>query len=185
MVVGTVREKPMDNLEINARCPQCETSNLVVIAATAPNKIQCCRCGSVLLDYTPIRGYVYVLSNDQMPGLVKVGFTSRDVAQRVAELNSGTAVPSPFVIEAVFACGDPERDEQEVHRQLAATRLQGREFFRCDLRDALRAVAQICGQSPKYLRDPSLLVDPKQSSSTPPPSETELLRQWQERMYRK
>ena len=80
----------MDEVEIRARCPACQALNLVVIATTGPNKVPCGRCGSALLDYEPIRGYVYVLSNEHMPGLLKIGFTARDISKRVAELNSGT-----------------------------------------------------------------------------------------------
>jgi ribosomal protein S27E len=101
----------MDEVEIRARCPGCEALNLLVIGTTAPNKVSCCRCGSVLLDYEPVRGYVYVLSNESMPGLVKIGFTARDITKRVTELNSGTAVPAPFVIEGVFSSDDPEAHE--------------------------------------------------------------------------
>ena len=120
----------MEEIELRARCPQCEALTLLVIGAAAGGKIPCSRCGAVLLDYEPVRGYVYILSNAHMPGLVKVGFTTRAVEERVAELNSGTAVPAPFVIEAIFPSGDPERHEQEVHDRLASTRLPGREFFR-------------------------------------------------------
>jgi hypothetical protein len=204
----------MEEIELRARCPQCEALNLLVIGAAAASKISCSRCGAVLLDYEPVRGYVYVLSNDHMPGLVKVGFTTRAVEERVAELNSGTAVPAPFVIEAVFPSGDPERHEQEVHDRLASTRLPGREFFRTTLPETLQAVAQVCGGPPKYARDASLLADQWPPCPTPPgvepanlppasessnairppipqkesrtPEEkTERLRKWQEKMYQR
>jgi hypothetical protein len=181
----------MDEVEIRARCPRRETSNLVVIGTTAPNKVSCCQCGSVLLDYEPVRGYVYVLSNDHMPGLVKVGFTARDFTKRVAELNSGTAVPAPFVIEGVFPSDDPEGHEQQVYRLLAATRLSNKEFFRTEVRDALRAVALVFGGPPKYVREPALVVEPEPGSPEQPKGtpgrdkETKRLRNWQERMYRR
>lgn len=44
------------------------------------------------------RGYVYVLSNPSMPGLVKIGRTTRSVEQRANELWQ-TGVPTPFFIE--------------------------------------------------------------------------------------
>ena len=37
--------------------------------------------------------FVYILSNPSFPGLLKVGFTLRDVQQRVDELSASTSVP--------------------------------------------------------------------------------------------
>lgn len=45
---------------------------------------------------------VYIMSNKAMPGLVKIGWTSKnDVEQRRKEL-SNTSVPYPFVVEATY-----------------------------------------------------------------------------------
>jgi hypothetical protein len=46
------------------------------------------------------RGYIYVLSNPSMPGIVKVGRTFREPRARAAELSASTGVPTPFKIEA-------------------------------------------------------------------------------------
>jgi len=86
-------------------------------------------------------GYLYVLSNASMPGLLKIGFTTRPVAERVAELNSATGVPSPFRIEACFERSNPKRDEALVRKRLSATRILGREFFRVSVDEALRVLA--------------------------------------------
>ena len=43
-------------------------------------------------------GWVYVLTNPAMPGLVKIGLTSRNPQVRAAELTQATGVPAPFVI---------------------------------------------------------------------------------------
>lgn len=85
-------------------------------------------------------GYVYVLSNRLMPGLVKIGFTTNDVKRRVAELSSATGVPAPFEIEYYCLTKHPGRVEREVHRDLAAHRLQNREFFSVDVARAISAV---------------------------------------------
>jgi hypothetical protein len=57
----------------------------------------------MILTLTPIQGFVYILSNKKMPGLVKIGCTTRPVVERTAELNSMTGVPAPFVLEGVIA----------------------------------------------------------------------------------
>jgi hypothetical protein len=154
----------MDDFEIRVRCQHqgCGTQNLVDIGTAAPNLIRCSRCQNVILDYTPIQGYVYVLSNVLMQGLIKIGFTTRDVEQRVAELNSATGVPGPFNIEAIFPTEAPEIHEQQVHKQLAEDRVKGKEFFKKDLPTTLRLITEICGSRPKYIRDPTLLdlLDP-------------------------
>lgn len=42
---------------------------------------------------------IYVLTNDAMPGLIKIGRTSGEsVERRVAELSRATGVPLPFKV---------------------------------------------------------------------------------------
>jgi len=57
-------------------------------------------------------GFVYVLTNPAMPGLVKIGYTAQgvDVSQRIAQLYS-TEVPFPF--ELKFACKTDKYKEVE------------------------------------------------------------------------
>ena len=43
-------------------------------------------------------GYVYVMSNEAMPGKYKIGCTSRHPDERANELNT-TGIPKPFVVE--------------------------------------------------------------------------------------
>ena len=175
----------MEGVEIWASCRSCEARNLVVIANSDSKTLSCSRCGSVILNYEPVRGYVYVLSNDQMPGLVKIGFTLRSIDERIAELNSGTAVPAPFVIEGVFPSRDPERDELQAHQELAAARLPGREFFKATIAHAVQVVARVCGEPAKYLRDASHAVrprTPKEAIATPEEA-AERLAKWRERAW--
>lgn len=75
------------------------------------------------------RGYVYVLSNPSMPGLVKIGRTTRSVEQRVNELWQ-TGVPTPFVVEDDFHTPDCVELEQIAHNFFSESRLSAsREFF--------------------------------------------------------
>jgi hypothetical protein len=41
-----------------------------------------------------MRGYIYVLTNPNMPGLVKIGYTQRLPRERANELSRATGVPS-------------------------------------------------------------------------------------------
>lgn len=77
------------------------------------------------------RGYVYVLVNESMPNLVKVGMTTRTVEQRASELFQ-TGVPTPFEIYAKYECPNCVEVEAVVHSALSGCRVSGqREFFIC------------------------------------------------------
>lgn len=108
-------------------------------------------------------GYVYVLANPSMPGVVKVGMTTRDPQQRAREL-SGTGVPTPFKVEVAYWTSAPDRAERVAHQLLADERLsQGREFFRCSAADADIAVQRAIRQIGDVAREPSratATVDP-------------------------
>jgi hypothetical protein len=97
-------------------------------------------------------GYVYILSNPRMPGLLKVGSTTRHVQERVEELNSATGVPAPFTVEAYFPAWDPKKAESEIHAQFEAKRIKGREFFEADLSEVLHAASRVTKSGPTYVR---------------------------------
>ena len=77
-------------------------------------------------------GIVYVLTNPAMPGLVKIGMTTRDnMDARMRELY-GTGVPVPF--ECQYACkvkaSDCGKIEKALHTAFAPNRINAnREFF--------------------------------------------------------
>lgn len=81
-------------------------------------------------------GYVYVLKNARMPGLIKIGMTERDdYEQRINELNRQTGVPVAF--DVVYACKvkreDARRIEKALHKAFSTDRInKNREFFEMD-----------------------------------------------------
>lgn len=79
-------------------------------------------------------GFVYVLSNPVMPGILKIGKTDQeDVAKRIAQLFT-TGVPVPFTIEFAAKVEDPAAVEDALHRAFAPNRINpSREFFRLDV----------------------------------------------------
>jgi len=88
------------------------------------------------------RGYVYILTNEAMPGLVKIGKTTRSVEQRAAELTH-TGIPFPFDVVAQAYSPDCSELEQWVHGQLSDCRVNTqREFFLCDVLKAERILEQ-------------------------------------------
>ncbi|MFP1879754.1 GIY-YIG nuclease family protein [Lonsdalea quercina] len=90
-------------------------------------------------------GWVYVLSNEFMPGIYKVGMTTTSPETRAKELSSATGVPFPFVIEAAFHCEDPASSERAIHEAFEDCRVsQSREFFKYDLEDLIDECRQHC-----------------------------------------
>lgn len=91
----------------------------------------------------PSKGYVYVLTNPSMPGMVKIGKTTRDVEQRANELFQ-TGVPTPFDIEAWFLSPDCDQLETDAHAFLSKFRVStSREFFSARASDAVEAVERL------------------------------------------
>ncbi|MGE5650931.1 MAG: GIY-YIG nuclease family protein [Bacillota bacterium] len=87
-------------------------------------------------------GFVYVLGNDSMPEIYKIGRTDRHPKTRMEELSRVTACPTPFELLAFIGCEDPQWVESEIHKALDDFRVnQAREFFRVDpwwIQDLLR-----------------------------------------------
>ncbi|MBL4747578.1 MAG: GIY-YIG nuclease family protein [Magnetovibrio sp.] len=53
-------------------------------------------------------GFVYIMSNPSMPGLLKIGCTTRTPEERANELHQATGVPGKFTVEwSVAIEGDP------------------------------------------------------------------------------
>lgn len=79
-----------------------------------------------------MNGYVYILTNEAMPGLIKIGRTCRSVEIRAEELWQ-TGVPVPFSIFTKVGAIDCVELERDLHQALWKRRLvKSREFFRCD-----------------------------------------------------
>jgi len=74
-------------------------------------------------------GYVYILTNRSMPGLVKIGRTTRSPEQRLTELWQ-TGVPTPFEVYHYVRTPSCVQLEAMCHQALADVRVdEAREFF--------------------------------------------------------
>jgi len=124
--------------EIRLPCRGCGKECRATISdGTSSAKFKCASCGQTLLEARSVSGYVYVLSHPKMPGLLKVGFTKRPVAQEIQELNWVSGLPERFVLEASFESSSPEKHTAEIHKRLAGRRVQGMEYFELSLEAAL------------------------------------------------
>jgi len=76
---------------------------------------------------------IYVLTNESLPDLVKIGRTERSVEERIVELSSASGVPTPFRVFRTFAVPDSADAEARIHERLRESRVaDNREFFRID-----------------------------------------------------
>jgi len=75
---------------------------------------------------------IYILTNEAMPGFIKIGFTNGSLDQRLKQLDR-TGVPLPF--EVYYACEveSARNDEQWLHSIFSDRRVRdSREFFKID-----------------------------------------------------
>ena len=90
-------------------------------------------------------GCVYILKNQAMPGLIKIGHTTRTAEERAKELYNGiTGVPMPFEVAYKYPCEEPEKLEREIHKRLASHRINAyREFFEYPADDAFQLLQEL------------------------------------------
>ncbi|MDO9713201.1 GIY-YIG nuclease family protein [Paracraurococcus lichenis] len=86
-------------------------------------------------------GYVYVLTNPAMPGMVKVGMTERHPYARAKELSAHTGVPSPFQVAWFAEVEVCAAVEAAVKVAMDRYRVNGRrEFFSVTVPEAREAI---------------------------------------------
>ena len=75
---------------------------------------------------------IYILTNEAMPGYVKIGRTS-NLEQRIRSLSRPSGVPLPFEVYYAGEVKDSLTDEQWLHSIFADRRVRDqREFFKVD-----------------------------------------------------
>jgi|GEM_PF-6260865 len=86
---------------------------------------------------TSTQGYIYILSNPSMNGILKIGKTTRHPNERMNELHT-TGVPTPFVLEFSILVPNCDVTENKIHGLLNFCRVQkNREFFKINIEKAL------------------------------------------------
>jgi len=84
---------------------------------------------------------VYVLTNQAMPELVKIGRTSDSVESRLGSLNN-TSVPYPFECHFAAEVSDSSKLEKTLHQLFAEHRVNPkREFFRIQPEKVVLAIS--------------------------------------------
>jgi hypothetical protein len=88
-------------------------------------------------------GWVYALSNEAHPHLVKIGHSTDSPESRAAEIHS-TGVPLPFVVEFMIYVEECGSLEAAVHERLKDSRVNPRrEFFRMAAPEAATCIAEL------------------------------------------
>lgn len=97
-------------------------------------------------NHSSNHGYVYILSNPGMPGLLKIGMTRFDPTKRVQELSSATGVHTPFQLVYYREFHDCVAAELEIHSIFATKGLRyndQREFFSVDTVEAINTLLSL------------------------------------------
>jgi hypothetical protein len=88
-----------------------------------------------------IRGWVYIISNQAMPGLIKIGYSTKDPTLRAGELNN-TGAPHPYVVLYDVLVTGPREIEQRAHKELKLHSV-GKEWFSCSVDDAVSVIRRL------------------------------------------
>ena len=102
-------------------------------------------------------GYVYIMTNDFVPGLLKIGRTTRTPEQRAAEL-SGTGIPGKWMVKHSIFVPNCEHIEKITHNSLRDYRVSDdREFFNIEIQKAIEVIeAHSSSQIGNFLGWPNL-----------------------------
>jgi hypothetical protein len=91
-------------------------------------------------------GLVYCIQNSDFINVVKIGFTTRSVEQRIAELS--TACPGEFTcLRSVHVC-DARAAERHIHLTLGRRYHEAREFYRVGCLDEMHTMFDVLGNTP-------------------------------------
>lgn len=99
-----------------------------------------------------MEGYVYIMTNVAMPGLVKIGSTKRSPEERRRELSRPSGVPANFIVAYEVFTTDLKFLEKSIQDKLYSFRVnRNKEFFKISLKDAIALLSR--GATEIRLRD--------------------------------
>ena len=99
--------------------------------------------------------YIYILENDTMPGLVKIGFTKNKPSERVKQINAATGVALDFYVKYQYPCFNAHDLEKEIHIYLESQGFRvnkKKEFFNITVEQAISVIERI-GEPYKMIED--------------------------------
>lgn len=85
---------------------------------------------------------IYILTNEAMPGLVKIGLTTDSVESRITSLSTHSGVPLPFECYFAAEVKDCAKLEKTLHQLFSEDRINPkREFFKTDPEKVVLAIS--------------------------------------------
>lgn len=94
----------------------------------------------------PQSGYIYILINPTLNGLVKIGKTSKTSEERAKELSSATGVPTQFMVAYDEFFEDIDIAENRVHevlKNMGHHVFPNKEFFDIPLKKAIETIEKV------------------------------------------
>lgn len=86
---------------------------------------------------------VYILTNEAMPGYIKIGFTTNAIEERLRQLDR-TGIPLPFEVYYSAEVNDARKEEEWLHSIFADRRVRdNREFFKMNPELATLALKRV------------------------------------------
>jgi hypothetical protein len=107
-----------------------------------------------------VKGWLYIIINRAIPGLVKIGYSLKDPKLRAQELNH-TGAPHPY--EAIYEVlvYEPRAQEHDIHKHLNNKR-EGKEWFRLTPCEAVRNIRDVLGGDPEEYEEPEEPEEPEE-----------------------
>lgn len=102
-------------------------------------------------------GFIYLMMNPSMPGIIKIGFTKRTPEERLDELSKATGVPIPFVLvykEEFNNCIQAEKVIHALLEERGERVASNREFFKTEIHEAIKIIQQVKADYDFPLKDP-------------------------------
>ena len=109
-------------------------------------------------DENYVGSCVYILTNISMPGLIKIGMTTKGMTTRLNELYT-TGVPTPFEVSYEHTCEEADRLETLMHELLKNWRVnRRREFFRFPVNKAVDMLKNLSSPHVDFQTSAELLM---------------------------
>jgi cold shock CspA family protein len=129
----SLRNAIKESLEIESILQSLISNNLFKILETYQ--------GNITFDTLAFSGWVYILSTREMPNILKIGMTTRNVGERVKEINSATGMLYPLSARAIFRVKNAREAERLIFSELDSYRIRkDREFFNIEFQKAVTLI---------------------------------------------
>lgn len=87
-------------------------------------------------------GWIYVLENEAIPDLIKIGCCEIDPQDIAEKLSKSDAIPLPYLVKYKALIIDPDKIEKIVYKKLESKKLE-RDFFKCKVDEAIQLIREL------------------------------------------